>query len=156
MAKEWFRLSAQETVDELKVDPAQGLSAEEAAARLSTHGANALAEAEQQSALGLLLVQFKVIELDPMAMIFQFNTIRTDILNRSSTHPPRNQCQILKTVPSMLQRTHDHLMPLMTRTNFEENVRPIFVHLKTPNFRSQDNALKLGFQDNQIAPTSQN
>ena len=59
MQKDWFRLSTEEAITELAVDPVQGLTAEESASRLASHGPNALAEGEKQSALGLLLLQFK-------------------------------------------------------------------------------------------------
>ncbi len=57
-APEWHRLEPDAVVAELGGDAAQGLSAEEAAARLSRVGPNALAEGRRRSLVAMFLRQF--------------------------------------------------------------------------------------------------
>ena len=59
MKTKWFRQSIEETAAALDVDMVQGLTSDEAASRLASHGPNELAEGEKKSALALLLEQFK-------------------------------------------------------------------------------------------------
>ncbi len=59
MSKDFYRLSAEESCTKLGVDPAKGLSSEEAAARLARDGANEFAKQEHTSLLVKFLSQFK-------------------------------------------------------------------------------------------------
>jgi Ca2+-transporting ATPase len=56
--KRWHALSSAQAVEEQRVDPSQGLSAEEAAARLENHGPNELKESGKRSIIGMLWEQF--------------------------------------------------------------------------------------------------
>jgi Ca2+-transporting ATPase len=55
----WYGLSPMEVASRLQVDPAQGLSAAEAQARLQRYGANALAEAKKEPAWLRFFKQYK-------------------------------------------------------------------------------------------------
>lgn len=55
----WFSKSQQEVIDELKVDSQEGLSSEEAQARLERYGENKLKGKEKKSILSLFLSQLK-------------------------------------------------------------------------------------------------
>jgi Ca2+-transporting ATPase len=58
MSAEWFKQDTSEVLQRLKTDTDRGLSAEEAAQRLGSVGANELEEAEKRSTLRLFLEQF--------------------------------------------------------------------------------------------------
>ena len=57
--KEWWRLSVDDAARELASDPRQGLTPEEAAGRLKSHGPNELAEKKGRGPLLIFLDQFK-------------------------------------------------------------------------------------------------
>ncbi len=59
MKQDFYRLSMEECCKRLEVDPAKGLSSEEAAARLARDGANEFAKQEHTSLLAKFLNQFK-------------------------------------------------------------------------------------------------
>jgi len=58
MSADWFKQDTAEVLHELKTDADRGLSAEEAAQRLESVGANELEGAEKRSTLRLFLEQF--------------------------------------------------------------------------------------------------
>jgi Ca2+-transporting ATPase len=55
----WYALTPEEVASQLKVDPASGLSASEAAQRLKTYGPNALAEAKAEPTWKRFLKQYR-------------------------------------------------------------------------------------------------
>ncbi|MCE9606025.1 MAG: HAD-IC family P-type ATPase, partial [Planctomycetia bacterium] len=55
----WHTLSVEAVKDQQKSDPTRGLSGAEAVRRLSEHGPNTLARAQQRSTLDILLAQFQ-------------------------------------------------------------------------------------------------
>ena len=59
MTQEYYRLSVEEISEQLGVNPAEGLSPAEAAARLERNGANEFAKTKHTSLLVKFLSQFK-------------------------------------------------------------------------------------------------
>jgi Ca2+-transporting ATPase len=55
----WYALTAEDVARQLQVDPAKGLSAAEAQARLQKHGPNQLAEKKKESGVQAFLRQYK-------------------------------------------------------------------------------------------------
>lgn len=62
---DWHTLATAEVIEQLKVVPAQGLTAAEAAERLARHGPNQLAEEKKRSMLSAFIDQFR----DPLVII---------------------------------------------------------------------------------------
>ena len=70
----WHTLSLEATVDRLKSDDARGLTQTEAAERLSRFGPNSIAQAQERSAVSILIAQFKslIVGLLVVATVIAF------------------------------------------------------------------------------------
>ena len=70
----WHTLSLEATFDRLKSDDARGLSQSEAAQRLSRFGPNSIAQAQERSAISILIAQFKslIVGLLVVATVIAF------------------------------------------------------------------------------------
>src|SRR6056300_1958945 len=90
----------------------------------------------------------EVVQLDPEAVVFQLNAVSTDILYRGGSHPTRNQRQIFKTKPTLIESLHHSVMPGMPGTHLQIDIIACLHGLETLNFRTQDDPVKLRLQDN--------
>lgn len=91
-----------------------------------------------------------------MKAVLQFYAIGTNVLHRSCSHRPRNQCQIFQTTVALLYRPLHQVVPAHTGTRLHNPAAICLTHQRhAGDFHLQDDGIDHIALEHNIAATAQ-